>query len=70
LVPGIRFDGRGMRAAAQRRTDRPRAYCDLMNQSSDRYLESLSNSINRNIKLPAAPVQGAGAEYSAIDSFF
>ena len=51
LVPGIRFVGRGMRAAELRRTDRPRAYCDLMNQSFDRYLEFLSNSFNRNIKL-------------------
>ena len=40
---------------------RPRAYCDLMNQSFDRYLEFLSNSINRNIKLPAeATFSGEG----------
>ena len=70
LVPGIRFVGRGMRAAQLRRTDRPRAYCYLMNQSSDRYLEFLSNSINRNIKLPAVPVWETVAEYSAISSFY
>ena len=39
-----------------------------MNQSFDRYLEFLSNSINRNIKLPAVPVWGTVAEYSAMSA--
>ena len=40
-----------------------------MNQSADRYLEFLSNSINRDIKLPAVPVSGTEAEYSAMSNF-
>ena len=53
-----------------RQSSHPRAYCDLTSQSADRYLEFLSNSINRNIKLPAVPVWGTVAEYSAMNSFF
>ena len=82
LVPGIsayapqrRFGVTSLRGlstvagVSQRRRNRPRAYCDLTSQSFDRYLEFLSNSINRNIKLPAVPVWGTVAEYSAMSNF-
>ena len=47
-----------------------RRYGDLMYQSVARHLGFLSNSINRDIKWPAGPVEGPVAEYSAINSFF
>jgi len=63
--------GRRSRHASRgsRQSSHPRAYWDLTSQSFDRYLEFLSNSINRNIKLPAAPVSGTEAEYSAMSNF-